>query len=788
MESVRWKIQRRVLPLFLGYLFALAAIHGWFRGEWQGFDAAWSDLDSTRFLPFYYHYFTTEQAALVSVVAVAAMYAPMGIVTWARRSSPGFTWIATACVVSFFECSKLFLKGLHADPTNIFIGSTAAWGVRLGLRFVRTAQARSSAKASTGKEIYETLKIHNEAAIPSAAMPILSTREIAILCLVMVPPLVLAATFPGLNLILPVALIGLAVVIWWQPVLALLVVPVALVNLDLAPWTGRLLLDEFDLLMVVVMTIGFLKTAAPGSEKQRDRWMTLAVLALGGSYLISIATNLLTWRALDTNVLSSYYSPLNGVRVAKGLFWAALFYRLMNRFTAEGKPAFGLFSLGMVLSMLGVVASTVWERFTFPGILNFADEYRVTGPFSAMHVGGADLELYLTLAVPFLVLAIYQAASWGIRSLLLALFLGATYALAVSFARIGLAGYGIAVVASAVLLAQSRSGGKSKGSRLPRLVGAAALVLLVVVIGMPIVSGEFAQSRLAKSGQDFGVRVQHWKNVLAMRDGGTLSTLFGLGVGSYPEVHHWINGKNRAASHAVAVDDKGPFLRLGKGRAVYIDQIVDVEPDTEYMFQALLRSPVNNSELTIALCEKWLLTSLGCVEQKVPVGSSNQWAAYNLTFNSGEIGGVFGRRVKISFFNSGNTSTLDIRLMALRDEKGNNLVKNSGFKEGMDHWFFSTDDDLPWHIWNLPVHLVFEQGWFGFLAFGFFLAGALLRAAQASRAGNQAAAVLIACMLGFCVISSVDSGIDTPRMLMLLIVLLLLAWTEKRLKVVGRSA
>lgn len=72
--------------------------------------------------------------------------------------------------------------------------------------------------------------------------------------------------------------------------------------------------------MVVVMTIGFLKTAAPGSEKQRDRWMTLAVLALGGSYLISIATNLLTWRALDTNVLSSYYSPLNGVRVAKGLF------------------------------------------------------------------------------------------------------------------------------------------------------------------------------------------------------------------------------------------------------------------------------------------------------------------------------------------------------------------------------------------------------------------------------------------------------------------------------------
>lgn len=788
MESVRWKIQRRVLPLFLGYLFALAAIHGWFRGEWQGFDAAWSDLDSTRFLPFYYHYFTTEQAALVSVVAVAAMYAPMGIVTWATRSSPGFTWIATACVVSFFECSKLFLKGLHADPTNIFIGGTAAWAVRRGLRFVRTVQARSSAKASTGKETYETLKVHNKAAIPSAVMPIPSTREIAILCLVMLPTLVLAATFSGLNLVLPLALIGLAVAIWRQPVLALPVVPVALVNLDLAPWTGRLLLDEFDLLMVVVMTIGFLRTAAPGPEKQRDRLMNVAVLALGGSYLISVVTGLLPWRVLDTNVLSSYYSPLNGMRVAKGLLWAALFYRLMHRFTAEGKPAFGLFSLGMVLSTLGVVASTVWERFTFPGIMNFADEYRVTGPFSAMHVGGADLELFLTLAVPFLVLAIYQAASWGIRSLLLALFLGATYVLAVSFARIGLAGYGIAVVASAVLLAHSRSGGKSKGSRLPDLAGAAVLILLVVGVGMPIVSGEFAQSRLAKSGQDFEVRVQHWKDVLAMRDGGTFSTLFGLGVGRYPEVHHWLNGQNRAASYGVAEDEKGPFLRLGKGHAVYIDQIVDIEPSAEYMFQALLRSPVKNSELTIAICEKWLLTSLGCVEQKVSVGSSNQWAAYNLAFNSGEIGSVFGRRVKISLFNSGNTSALDIRLIALRDEKGSNLVKNGGFKDGMDHWFFSTDIDLPWHIWNLPVHLIFEQGWFGLLAFGFFLVGALVRVTQASWAGNQAAAVLLGGTLGFSVISSMDTGIDTPRMLMLVVLLLLLALKEKSPNFVGRSA
>lgn len=789
MESIRWQVQRRVLPLMIAYLLALMALNGWFRLEWQDTDAAWRSFEVTRFLPFYYHYFTTEQAALVSLVAVAAMYAPLGILTWAIRSSPAFTWFAAACLISFFECSKLFLQGLHADPTNVFIGGTAAWAVRRGLRFIRVAQLRALDKARTtqGADSPPHFSDDASAAIPAVDQPKSTPRQIAILALVLLPSLMLAATFPGVSVVLTVLLAGIAVAIWRQPILTLLVVPVALVNLDLAPWTGRILLDEFDLLMLIVLSIGFLRTTAPVPEKKPDRWMNFSVIALAVTYLISVMIGLIPWQAIDVNVLSSYYSPLNGIRLAKGLLWAALFYRLMHRFAADGKPAFGLFSLGMVFAVLGVVLFTAWERFTFPGLLNFTDEYRVTGPFSAMHVGGADLELYLTLAAPFLVLAFFQSASWGMRGLLLLLLVGATYAQAVSFARIGLAGFGIAVLASAILLAQISRGDKRTSQRSNIFLGAIVLVGLVALASMPIVFGEFAQSRIAKSGQDFDTRVQHWQNALAMREEGVASTLFGQGVGRYPEIHHWLNERTRAAWRGVGLDDKGPFLRLGRGHAVYIDQIVDVKPNTEYMFQAVVRSPDKNAELTITLCEKWLLTSLGCVEQKTRIGSSNQWAAYNLTFNSEEMGSAFGRRMKVSLFNSGNTPTLDIRLIALRDGKGTDLIENGGFKAGMDHWFFSTDIDLPWHIWSLPVHLLFEQGWLGLLAFAVFLIGALLRATQAARGGNQAAAVLLASMLGFVVIASVDTGIDTPRMLMLVVLILLLAWKEKRPNEVGRS-
>ena len=57
--------------------------NGWFSARWVGVDAARAVLQKVNWLPFYYHYFSTETRALRSLLACVAMYAPVGIGYWA---------------------------------------------------------------------------------------------------------------------------------------------------------------------------------------------------------------------------------------------------------------------------------------------------------------------------------------------------------------------------------------------------------------------------------------------------------------------------------------------------------------------------------------------------------------------------------------------------------------------------------------------------------------------------------------------------------------------------------
>jgi VanZ family protein len=77
---------RRHIP-WLGVLYGfglLETIHA-FSSEWQGPASARQSLDAVRFLPFYYHYYTTELQALVSLCAACLLYAPIGLAVWAEK-------------------------------------------------------------------------------------------------------------------------------------------------------------------------------------------------------------------------------------------------------------------------------------------------------------------------------------------------------------------------------------------------------------------------------------------------------------------------------------------------------------------------------------------------------------------------------------------------------------------------------------------------------------------------------------------------------------------------------
>ena len=53
------------------------------------------------------------------------------------------------------------------------------------------------------------------------------------------------------------------------------------------------------------------------------------------------------------------------------------------------------------------------------------------------------------------------------------------------------------------------------------------------------------------------------------------------------------------------------------------------------------------------------------------------------------------------------------------------LIRNGDFSKGADYWFFKTHSHLPWHIKNLWVEVLFDQGWFGLATFVGLLAVAV---------------------------------------------------------------
>lgn len=118
-----------------GYLLLLAAI-AW-RGGWQ-IDGALLRLGKLNWLPFYYHYYTTEQAAVISLMRNAVLYAPAGLAIWTwqfakgkgQKTNPpgagGAIWLG-GILAFLMETSRLFKSAGHADPTNVLIGAVAAW-------------------------------------------------------------------------------------------------------------------------------------------------------------------------------------------------------------------------------------------------------------------------------------------------------------------------------------------------------------------------------------------------------------------------------------------------------------------------------------------------------------------------------------------------------------------------------------------------------------------------------------------------------------------------------------
>jgi hypothetical protein len=559
----------------------------------------------------------------------------------------------------------------------------------------------------------------------------------------------------------------------------LLVVPAALPLLNLAPGTGRFFFDEFDMLMVTTVAMALWHVGSPLSRARLFRPLAFALALFGLSVITSLVIGLLPLSPLDANAFTNLLSHYNSLRVAKGFLWTLPLLALMLwTLPAQANLVMRLFVPGMWLGLAGVIAAGLWERWLFAGVLDLTAPYRITATFSSMHTGGSEIETYLVAAIPFVWLAFAKEWPVAVRLAGLALVALGAYLMTLTVSRGGVAALGVAL---AVLLFSGLRAAPAKakskwGAALAAIAFLGGVMILAVGPG-----GGYWQKRLASSGEDWDVRVSHWLKALAIRDPGVGTTLFGMGLGRFPEAYLYRSGAaSLPGTYGFVNEDGNPFLRLGGGETLYMAQRVAVRAGARYTLSLRVRSSHADAHLGVPLCEKHLLNSFRCQWLVFSVPGDGDWHAQSFTIDTGLVGEgnwLTRRPVDLSLYNETEGARIDIDDVQLRDESGAQLVRNGDFSLGGDYWFFKTHSHLPWHIKNLWVEVLFEQGWFGLLSFLLLLAVLLAHLGRAVRHGERLAAVLLASTSGFLAVGLFGSLFDAPRIATLFFLLVILSAT-----------
>lgn len=131
----RW-IRSALILIAIPYLVVAALLNGWAKASWSDMELFHRNLDAQQYLPFYYHYFTTETEAVASLIGQTAIYLPIGIAFWLWHASgtaplsrpPRFGLLLTTAMTAFvIETGKLFIANTHPDSTNILIALGSVW-------------------------------------------------------------------------------------------------------------------------------------------------------------------------------------------------------------------------------------------------------------------------------------------------------------------------------------------------------------------------------------------------------------------------------------------------------------------------------------------------------------------------------------------------------------------------------------------------------------------------------------------------------------------------------------
>jgi len=346
-----------------------------------------------------------------------------------------------------------------------------------------------------------------------------------------------------------------------------------------------------------------------------------------------------------------------------------------------------------------------------------------------------------------------------------------------------------ALLLIALALASSRAGR-------PERAWPASLRWQAVVVGCMVaasagvgvmVGGAYMADRMSTTEGDLQTRVDHWREGLSVLHS-PAQWAFGVGLGRYPATYFLLHDSIDAPGDYALRDAPGGTVlalsagrkMLGWGELLRVSQRVRVpRPPVQAELQVRAQHPTG---VHLEVCEKHLLYNGGCLLKEVAIpATGGNWQTIRTPLDgAGVTGGppFAPRLLSFSISNRSEATLLEVRDVRLIEAGGGDLLVNGDFSHDMAHWFFTSDrNHLPWHLKNVFVHVLFDQGLFGLCVFVLMLAGGLWRLSLGSARAHPLAPAIAGALVGFVMVGLFDSLVDVPRDAFVFYFLLLQALT-----------
>ena len=593
-----------------------------------------------------------------------------------------------------------------------------------------------------------------------------------------------------------VALLAWFAVAWRWPTCWLFVLPALLPVANFAPWTGWIAFEEFDLLVLGAIAAGHARLAAgEGPSLRSARVIALLGLlfclpgVLRGIHDAGVFAN--SWSVgWSVDWFGGYLDPLNTWRVAKSALYALAVLPLIERDMArDATAATRRLALGMLTGLAIVALAVLWERAAYPGLLDIGAPYRITALFWEMHVGGAAIDSYFALAVPFVAWALWATRSrwrWAAGALLALLV---CHACLVTFSRGVYGAVALPLVALGLWLWARRWLSTLRWRTVAASLLCVALAVEVVAVLLP---GSFMTLRMARSARDYDSRLHHWQQGIALLHG-PQDWLLGLGLGRLPANYaRFTPGGELSGSARVLSEDGRAHVRLTGPNADWrlaglfgLTQqvpLVQSEPPG-YRLRLELRNPqALNFEARV--CESHLLYDGECQVSDVRVAPSREWRSVELNLIGVPLdaGDLWPRRAAVLTLTVPDIgSAIELRRVSLMPRTSDaELLANPRFEQGLARWLPSAQYYfLPWHIDNLFLELLIERGLLGLLVAAVPVVVVLRGLLRLAVQGGPAAAMtpfLVASLSGGLLVGVISSWLDVPRVAFLAMLLLGVGW------------